>query len=396
MMDDSDLLMLFRDGESDRVERKASLADRSKIREAMCAFANDLPGHGEPGVVFVGVNDDGSCSNLEITDELLRTVSQWRDDGNILPLPSLTVEKRTLDGCTVAVITVEPADAPPVAYRGRTYVRIGPRRGIATPDDERRLAERRRTRDLPFDGRRCRGSSLEDLDLDFFAREYLRSAVAEEVLTANQRSVEDQLRALRFLAPDDTPTHVALLVLGRDPRAFLPGAYVQFLRIDGDALADSVVDQKEIDGPVLQLLRRLDDVIEANNSTATDFTSARVETRHPVYPVAALHQLTRNAVLHRTYEGTNAPVRIYWFRNRIEIHSPGGLFGCVTAESFGAPGVTDYRNPILAEALKNLGLVQRFGVGIATARRALERNGNPELVLVAQASSVMALVEAAR
>jgi ATP-dependent DNA helicase RecG len=70
-------------------------------------------------------------------------------------------------------------------------------------------------------------------------------------------------------------------------------------------------------------------------------------------------------------------VRIYWYSDRIEIISPGGPFGRVTAENFGAPGVTDYRNPHLAEALRTLGYAQQSGVGIQIAREALARNGNP-------------------
>ena len=81
--------------------------------------------------------------------------------------------------------------------------------------------------------------------------------------------------------------------------------------------------------------------------------------------------------MHRSYEGTNAPVRLTWFSDRIEIINPGGPFGIVTVANFGQPGVTDYRNPHLAEAMKVLGYVQRFGVGIATARRLLADNGNP-------------------
>ena len=53
---------MLRDLESDRVERKASLADRDKIRQAICAFANDLPGHDAPGYLFIGATDDGKPS----------------------------------------------------------------------------------------------------------------------------------------------------------------------------------------------------------------------------------------------------------------------------------------------------------------------------------------------
>lgn len=89
--------------------------------------------------------------------------------------------------------------------------------------------------------------------------------------------------------------------------------------------------------------------------------------------------MIRNAVMHRIYEGTHAPVRVTWFRDRIEIISPGGPYGAVNRGNFGKPGITDYRNPGVAEAMKVLGFVQKFGAGIATANRALEANGNPAI-----------------
>ena len=81
--------------------------------------------------------------------------------------------------------------------------------------------------------------------------------------------------------------------------------------------------------------------------------------------------------MHRTYDGTNAPVHVYWFDDRIEINSPGGPYGALTPENFGRPGVIDYRNPTLAEAMRVLGLVQRYGFGIPAARRELRAAGPP-------------------
>jgi ATP-dependent DNA helicase RecG len=81
--------------------------------------------------------------------------------------------------------------------------------------------------------------------------------------------------------------------------------------------------------------------------------------------------------MHRDYESSNAPVRISWFNDRIEIQNPGGPFGQVNRKNFGNPGITDYRNPNLSAAMKSLGYVQRFGIGIELARKELEKNGNP-------------------
>jgi len=119
---DRQLMSLLADLESDLVERKESLNGDSprRIREAVCAFANDLPDHQRAGVVFVGATDAGAPSGLTITDELLLQLADIKMDGNIVPPPSMTVGKHVLAGEPVAVVTVQPADAPPVRYRGRT------------------------------------------------------------------------------------------------------------------------------------------------------------------------------------------------------------------------------------------------------------------------------------
>jgi ATP-dependent DNA helicase RecG len=151
---------------------------------------------------------------------------------------------------------------------------------------------------------------------------------------------------------------------------------VQFLRIDGLEITDPIRDQKQLTGRLEDVLRRLDELLEINISVRTDLTSETREIRRPDYPIVALQQLARNAVMHRNYDGTNAPVRLFWYSDRIELQSPGGLYGQVTAANFGQ-GVTDYRNPSLAEAMHHLGFAQSFGMGIPLARRQLEQNGNP-------------------
>ena len=396
-MDDHELEQLLQDIESDRVERKESVSggDTSeRIRQAICAFANDLPNHRRPGVVFVGAADDGSGVRLPITDKLLLVLSDMRSDGNIQPLPTMTVQKRHLCGCDMAVIVVEPSDAPPVRYKGVTWIRVGPRRARATPEEERRLAEKRRSKDLPYDLRPLTSASLNDLDLELFRRVYLPSAISPDVLEENNRSLEQQLAALRFTAsePPQHPTVTGLLTVGKMPSEIIAGAYVQFLRLDGTTLSDPVKNEHTLHGPLLDILPRLEDLVEINIASAVDVTSGPTEVRHPDYPIVALQQLVRNAIMHRDYEKSNAPVRITWFNDRVEIQNPGGPFGQVTRENFGIAGITDYRNPHVAEAMRNLGYVQRFGVGIQLARRELAKNGNPELEFTVEPNYVLAVI----
>lgn len=94
----------------------------------------------------------------------------------------------------------------------------------------------------------------------------------------------------------------------------------------------------------------------------------------PDYPEWALRELLMNAVMHRNYD-SNSPIQFYVFADHVEIQSPGGLYGEATPENF--PTRNSYRNPIIAEAMKSLGFVNRFGYGVQRAQALLEKNGNP-------------------
>lgn len=381
LFSDQELESLLNDTESDRAERKETFKGDvpKKARQAVCAFANDLPGHNEPGVLFIGAKDNGEPSGLEVTDQLLLALADMKTDGNILPLPVLSVEKRILKGAEMAVVTVMPSDMPPVKYEGRIWIRTGPRRSLANEQEERILNEKRRYKNLPFDIYPIPSAKVSDLSKTIFENEFLPAAFAVDILEANGRTYEERLASCKMIvSPDDaTPTVLGLLAIGKSPQDFLPGAYIQFLRIDGTELADPVIDEENIGGAMVEMLRRTEEKLKAHNRTAIDITSGPTHAQEMPYPPAAIQQILYNAVLHRTYESTNAPVRVYWFNDRIEINSPGGPYGNVTSENFGKPGITDYRNPNIGDVLKTFGFIQAFGRGIATARKEMEKNGNP-------------------
>jgi ATP-dependent DNA helicase RecG len=378
---DVELSVLLAGSESDRVEFKESLGGDApkKLRQAICAFANDLPDHRLPSYAIIGVNDAGQPTGLAVTDALLLQLADIKTDGNIVPSPSFTVEKRVVDGQEIAVVAVLPSDSPPVRYEGRIWIRTGPRRALANKQDERILNEKRRFKDLPFDLQPVPNSAVADLDLSYFETEYLPAIIAPDVLSANDRTPEQKLTSAKLIDSIEqlTPTVLAHLTIGFRCRDFLAGNYIQFLKLDGFDLASPIIDDSVIDGQLSSMLRQIEEKFRAHNYVSVDIQSADKEIRTQTYPLVAFQQVIRNAIMHRTYENTNAPVRVSWFSDRIEIWSPGGPYGTVTQSRFGQPGYTDYRNPNLAEAMHGLGLVQRFGVGIATATNALKSNGNP-------------------
>ena len=389
-MTEQELRDLIANHEADRVELTVATKDTDKFSEAVCAFANDLPNHRQPGCLLIGVDDARHIAGLTVTDELLRNLGGLRDDGNIQPLPSLSVQKIVTSDGEVAVVSVQPSSLPPVRYKGRVCIRIGPRRGYATEHEERMLIERRGAQARTFDAQPCLGSTIADLSLGLFQIDYRQQAIAQEVIDENRRPIQQQLASLRFFDLNlDCPTNAGILLFGLDGRGWLPGAYVQFLRVDGDSLIAPILNERELHGDLLTVLRELDALVDAQLTQFPVATSSLQERTVESYPRVAVRELIMNAVMHRDYAST-APLRITWLEDRLEIQSPGGLYGEATPENF--PRQTSYRNPIVAEALKALGYVNRYGRGVLRAQDVLATNGSPAAEFEFEGGYVLAIV----
>lgn len=373
MLTEAQLIELLSDMESDRVERTISVSDTDKFCQAICAFANDLPNHRQPGYLLIGVRDDGSLSGLNVTDRLLQNLGAIRSNGNVLFPPVMSIAKFSLQGGEVAVVEVLPSDMPPVRYDGRVWIRVGPRKAIANEQEERILSERRTASVRPFDARPCVEAKLDDLALGQFDA-YRREAVDAETIAANHREIEQQLASLRmFDLQRACPTFAGILLFGKNPRFFLSGVYIQYLKLPGTDLTDIPEDQAEISGDLNSMLRELELRVKSFVQTSMHQVTSMEERLLPDYPEWALRELLMNAVMHRNYE-SNSPVRFYVFSDHIEIQSPGGLYGEATVSNF--PTRNSYRNPVIAEAMKSLGFVNRFGYGVQRAQALLKENGN--------------------
>ena len=374
MLTEEQLKALLSDMEADHIERTVSISNTDKFSQAICAFANDLPNRRQPGYLLIGVKDDGTLSGLVVTDELLKNLGAIRSEGNILPQPFMNVAKYSLGDGDIAVVEVFPSDLPPVRFKGRVHIRVGPRKAIANEQEERVLSERRVALARSFDARPCLEATLDDLALGQFDA-YRREAIDPETIEANHRPVEQQLSSLRLFDPERAcPTHAGILLFGKNPRFFLPGAYVQYLKLPGMDLTELPEDQAEVSGDLHSVLRELEGRLRLLIHTTMRPVSALEEKMLPDYPEWALRELLMNAVMHRNYD-SNSPIRFYAFADHLEIQSPGGLYGEATPENF--PTRNSYRNPVIAEAMKSLGFVNRFGYGVQRAQALLIQNGNP-------------------
>ncbi len=376
-MTQDELYDIIHSDESYRVELTTSAGNMDKFQEAICAFANDMPGSRKKGYLLIGVDDNGNISGLKVDDALMKKISGIRSDGNILPLPVMSTEKVVTDKGDVLVVEVTPSFDTPVRYRGRTFIRIGPRRDIASAEEERILAERCAASLPTFDTRPCRDARLEDVDLDVIVKEYLPKAIDAEVLANDTRPIKEQLAALHlFNLQWDCPTYAALIMFGYRPRFFMPGAYIQYVRFKGNDNGGEIMNERRFEGGLYKILPELENFIRDGIVTKRPVAISILREKDVLnYPYKALRELMMNAVMHRDYQA-NMPTRFYQYDHHIEIMNPGGLYGQARPENF--PYVNDYRNSVVAEMMKSLNYVNMFNHGVREVQELLKDNGCPE------------------
>lgn len=371
-----------RQGENERVEWKETASDAEALLHAVCALANDLNDSGTPGFVVIGLTNQGQVRGTDISDEAQQRLTNRLTSIKIVPNPSCSIETVQAEGRDLLVVRVQPYAVPPVVMVDRVpWVRVGTTTRRATDADVTRLQERRPENALPFDLRSLQGATLADLDLTQLRATY-------EAQRIENHDLDTYPEFEKWLAQQDlvrnrdgtwVPNPAAILVYGIDPQTHFPGAIIEFARYAGNDFDSQIASRKPISG---NLRDQLDVLWAQLNAHVAEIPTAVDGIRTPYvpqYPLDALKELARNAVQHRLYQGTNAPIRVSWFDDRIVFNNPGGPFGQASEGEFGSH--SDYRNPTITRLLAGLGYVERLGRGIRIVRTLLQRNGNPPLVV---------------
>ena len=378
MLTEEQLRHMMTDLELENVERTRAFDKVDKMGQAICAFANDLPGRGVPGYLLLGVENNGELSGKRIDDVHLTSLGGLKTEGNLLPPPAMALDVFHFDRGDVAVFTVFPSAYPPIRYQGQVWIRIGARKALATEEDIHLLEERRQQGGRRFEEQPCSAAGLGDLDLDIFRTQYLPKAIQAEVIEEDSRSVQEQMAALRFYDRDaNAPTNLGVILFGKHPEMFIPSAYLQYVKFATPDNAGDILTEHAYKGPLLKIIADLDGFVKVGIASPRPVrVSALREETVCTYPDWSIRELLLNAVIHRDYQIGNAPIKFYDYDGlRLEISNPGGLYGQATPDNF--PHVNDYRNPLLAEAIKVMGYVNKFNRGIAKVKAELEKNGNP-------------------
>ena len=181
------------------------------------------------------------------------------------------------------------------------------------------------------------------------------------------------------------PTLAALMNFGLYPQGYFPQLSITAISVMGTEIGDTeeedvrFADNERIEGSLAAMMEGAMNFCSRNMKVRTiiDKSSGRRRDRTE-YPMEAVREAILNALIHRDYspytEGT--PIQIDFFKNRLEIHSPGGLYGRLTVEELGRAR-PDLRNPTLAVMAEAMTESENRYSGIPTMRRSMEEAGLP-------------------
>ena len=197
---------------------------------------------------------------------------------------------------------------------------------------------------------------------------------------------DDALKRLRILK-ESHPTLASILVMGEYPQEFFPRLTVTFANFPGTGKADvtqgvRLLDSATLSGTIPELVDAGIEAVKRNMRTGA-LIGEKFRSELPDYPPVAVREALVNALMHRDYSppAQGSQVQINMFVDRLEITSPGGLYGGVTVHNLGQPGVSSTRNQRISSFLEDVtfenganesGVVaENRGTGIATINRSL-------------------------
>lgn len=209
----------------------------------------------------------------------------------------------------VLVAEVQPSEFPPVRYRGRVWVRVGPRKSTVTEAEEKILTERRLSNVHIFDAMPCLGTSIDDLDGSLIRKEFLPKAVAEDILGEDKRDITDQLASLGLYdLRYNCPTNGAIVLFRKNPERHIHGVYIQYVRFKGKDRVGDIFNEHKFSGNLCRVLPKIDAFVETSISQKRPIpVSVLREEMVSKYLYWATRELLMNAIMHRDYEG-NAPI----------------------------------------------------------------------------------------
>ncbi len=361
--------------------KAAAMGCPTRLYDTLSSFSNQDEG----GTLLFGVDEQRGFAPVGVYDaqDLMQHVTEQCDQMTPVVRPVFTTLLKDGKSFVSAEIPgIDVADRPCFyAGKGRlkgSYIRVG---DADQPMTEYEIysfeAFRRKYQD---DIRPVKQASPRMLETDLL-EQYLNRAKAGRPNLSQMKA--DEVCELMGMMREGIPTVAAVLLFGRFPQAYFPRICVTAVSVPGTEVGqlgpegERFLDNRRIEGTLTQMLEDSLSFVQKNIriKTIIDPKTGKRADRED-YPLTAVREAILNALIHRDYSihTEGMPVQILLFEDRLEIRSPGGLYGRLRIDQLGKVQ-PDTRNPVLVSAMEVLGVAENRYSGIPTMRRELERAG---------------------
>ncbi len=326
--------------ETETREFKKSLAE---LKQGLASLAAMLNKHGQAELWF-GIAPNGKAVGLDVNEKTLRDVSQ-AIAAHIEPAIYPRISRQIMDGKPCLKVEAEGWQSPYFAY-GRAYIRVA--------DEDRKLS----------------ASELKSLILEH-NRDALRWENEPSGLTLEQLAPEKinhflTLANLPEGAPASALEKLDLLRQGMPVNAaklFFASAPIQLrCAVFATRTSSTIIDRHDFDGDILELIEEAEKYILKNIHIGMRLEGLR-RVDVPEISLKAIREALVNAFCHRDWRDPDY-VQVAIFKERLEIRSPGGLYGDLTLDEIRQGNVSRRRNPKIADLLRRIHLVEAWGRGV--------------------------------
>ncbi len=355
----------------------------ARLYDTLSSFSNQDEG----GVIVFGIDESADfapCGVYDVQDLQKRVAEQCRQmEPQVRPVLTVT-EANGKFFVSAEIPGLDLADRPCFyAGKGRlrgSYIRIGDADELMNEYEIYSFENfRRKTQDDVRPVERAKMDSLDESLLDEYVARLKRDRPNLALME------KDQICELMSLTKNGVPTLASVLLFGKYPQAFYPQLCIIATRIPGTKIGDvgfggeRFSDSKRIDGTLSQMLEGGMSFTRQNTRTALRVSQSGVRSDHAEYPMKAVREAILNALVHRDYSihTESMPIQLQLFEDRMEVHSPGGLYGRIKIDQLGKIQ-PDTRNPELAVAMELLGVTENRYSGIPAMRQSLREAGMPE------------------
>lgn len=357
-----EILERIQRGEDSTTQFKQDITDANRLAEELVAFSN-----AEGGVLLIGVADDGVIVGLDDAQisRINQLVSNTASENVKPPIYPLT-DILAIHGKRLIAASIRKGDSKPYqTSKGFYLTKSGSDKRRMSPDELRRLfAESHR---LFADEEALENSDITDLNAEsFYAFLDADNQEVYEDLKHGKLELGNVLQNLGLLRD----THLTLagnLIFGKTPYRFSPSFYMDCVNFDGDDVdVDNFIAKSTIKGSLRQQYDGSMQFLQNNLRRISVTEGFNAQTRLEI-DERVLGELLVNALVHRDYY-IQSSVKVFVFRSRVEIVSPGKLPNSLTVEKIKS-GLSVHRNPILNSVCKSVLPYSGYGSGIKRVLR---------------------------